>query len=174
MQGYLSFNGIKAGQRQIGEVLPLSGPQHYHAARQNATSQHLNPHPYVADYFGHKLHVDQNEKIGMFGVTHIAAIDGFSNMVVGFVSMPVKNNIEIYKEMFFSVLATYGLWDQIRVDHGKEWVLMLYVQELLADLRTNVHRAPHLQSSSKQVRLSTYAMHIYSIQSVALYCAYIV
>ena len=154
MQGYLSSNGIKAGQRQIGEVLPLVGPPNYHTERQNATSQRLNPHPYVADYFGHKLHVDQNEKIGMFGVTHVAAVDGYSNMVVGFVSMPVKNNIEIYKEMYSSVLHTYGLWDQVRVDQGKEWILMLYVQELLAELRTNVHRAPHLQSTSKQVYIT--------------------
>ncbi len=31
----------------------------------------------------------------------------------------------------------YGLWDQVRVDHGKEFYLMLYVQEILAQLRTN-------------------------------------
>lgn len=45
----------------------------------------------------------------------------------------------------------FGLWDQIRVDQGKEWVLMLYVQETLAHLRRNTSRAPHLQSTSKQV-----------------------
>ena len=36
----------------------------------------------------------------MFGVTHICAIDGYSGKIVGFVSMPVKNNIEIYKHLF--------------------------------------------------------------------------
>ena len=45
---------------------------------------------------------------------------------------------------------TYGLWDQVRVDHGKEFHLMLYVQEVLAQFRTNT-RAPHLQSTSRQV-----------------------
>jgi len=45
----------------------------------------------------------------------------------------------------------YGLWDQLRVDQGKEWVLMLYVQERLANLRYNTSRPPHLQSTSKQV-----------------------
>lgn len=45
----------------------------------------------------------------------------------------------------------YGLWDQIRVDQGREWILSLYVQETLAHLRTNTSRAPHLQTSSKQV-----------------------
>lgn len=29
----------------------------------------------------------------------------------------------------------YGLWDQIRVDHGKEWCLMLYINGTLSHLR---------------------------------------
>ena len=53
--------------------------------------------PYCADYAGHKLHVDQNEKpLVMYGVTHVAAVDGFSGMIVGFITMPVKNNVQIY------------------------------------------------------------------------------
>jgi hypothetical protein len=45
---------------------------------------------------------------------------------------------------FRPILLQYGLWDHIRVDHGKEWVLMLYVQEHLAHMRRNVERPPHL------------------------------
>ena len=26
------------------------------------------------------------------------------------------------------ILSQYGIWDQVRVDHGKEWVLMLFAQ----------------------------------------------
>ena len=60
----------------------------------------VNPIPYRADYFGHKLHIDQNEKMVMFGVTHICGIDGYSGKIVGFVSMPIKNCIEIYSHFF--------------------------------------------------------------------------
>ena len=42
------------------------------------------------------------------------------------------------------IVTQYGLWDQIHVDKGEEWVLMLYVQETLANLRCNTNRAPHL------------------------------
>ena len=49
------------------------------------------------------------------------------------------------------ILSQYGIWDQIRVDQGKEWVLMLYVQEMLSHLRRNTSRDPHFQSTSKQV-----------------------
>lgn len=48
-------------------------------------------------------------------------------------------------------MSQYGLWDQIRVDKGKEWYLMLSVQQALSDLRRNVLKAPYIQTSSKKV-----------------------
>ena len=55
-------------------------------------------------------------------------------------------------------MEEYGMWDQLRVDQGKEWTLMLYVQEQLSNYRRNITRAPHLQSSSKQVHYATHCM----------------
>ena len=46
---------------------------------------------------GEKLHLDQNEKLVMFGVTHVAAIDGFSGKIVAFETMPIKNNLILYR-----------------------------------------------------------------------------
>jgi len=37
------------------------------------------------------------------------------------------------------------------VDKGKEFILMLFVQEKLANLRRNPARDPHIQTDSKQV-----------------------
>jgi hypothetical protein len=116
--------------------------------RLTRTESDLNPHPYFAEYFGHKLHIDQNEKVVMFGVTHVAAVDGYSRKIVGFITLPVKNNVEIYTHLFRPILLEHGLWDQIRVDHGREWVLSLFVQEQLATFRINCARPPHLQSTS--------------------------
>ena len=56
------------------------------------------------------------------------------------------------------VLLQYGMWDQIRVDQGKEWVLMLFVQEQLAHFRRNTGRNPHIQTTSKQVCNINYTM----------------
>lgn len=53
---------------------------------------------------GHKLHLDQNEKLGMFGVTHVLAIDGFSSKIVAESTMPVKNNLIIYEEVYRQVV----------------------------------------------------------------------
>lgn len=52
------------------------------------------------------------------------------------------------------LVLEYGVWDQVRVDHGKEWILTLFVQEKLAHLRRNTSRAPHLQTTSKQVYIN--------------------
>ena len=164
MKGLLAAKGIKAGQRQIAAVLPAVNPT-YHRMRQTRTARQVNPIPYNADYFGHKIHADQNEKLVMFGVTHVLAIDGYSRRIVSFASMPIKNSIEIYKHVFRCVLhyyfmssvlhrpafISYGVWDTIRVDHGREFFLSLYVQEKLSHLRTNAARVPYLQTTSKQV-----------------------
>jgi len=59
----------------------------------------VNLIPYRADYFGHKLHIDQNEKLVMYGVTHVAAIDGHSRYILATSTMPIKNNIVIYDDI---------------------------------------------------------------------------
>ena len=86
-------------EERVGAALREVHPQ-YHAARRRGTETLLNPVPYFAEYFGHKLHVDQNEKLVNFGVTHVAAIDGFSRKIVGFITLFVKNSMAIYDHLF--------------------------------------------------------------------------
>ncbi|XP_030589956.1 uncharacterized protein LOC115783319 isoform X2 [Archocentrus centrarchus] len=97
---------------------------------------------------GHKLHLDQNEKLVMFGVTHVMAIDGFSKKIVSHSTMPVKNIIIIYEDVYRPALLSCGLWDQVRVDCGKEFYLALFIQERLAQYRYNCQRQPYIQTPS--------------------------
>ncbi len=99
MCGLLAAEGVRVAEGRVRKALHLANPG-YQQARQARTERQLNPTPYRASYFGQKLHIDQNEKLVMYGVTHICAIDGYSGKVVGFVSMPIKNNVEIYRHMF--------------------------------------------------------------------------
>ena len=39
----------------------------------------------------------------MFGCTHICALDGYSSKIVGFITLPVKNNYTIYSDLFMYV-----------------------------------------------------------------------
>ena len=82
MKGFLATKGIRIGQRQIAAVMPYCNPA-YHCRRQANTAKLLNPIPYYTSncYFGHKLHVDQNEKMVMYEVTHICAVGGFSGKI---------------------------------------------------------------------------------------------
>lgn len=102
--GLLASSGIRIAETRVGDALREINPQ-YHVERCNRAKLHLNPTPYHATHFGQKIHIDQNEKIVMFGVTHVCAIDGFSGMVVGFISMPIKNNVEIYANLFRYIAA---------------------------------------------------------------------
>ena len=74
MTGLLVSQGLRVSQQRVGESLSRVNPGYQHACR-TATARQMNPIPYRADYFGHKLHIDQNEKLVMFGVTHICAVD---------------------------------------------------------------------------------------------------
>ena len=99
MCGLLAAQGVRSGVQRIGMSLSGVNPG-YHIMRRNRTERQINPVPYRADYFGEKVHVDQNEKLSAFGVTHVCAVDGFSGKIVGFATMPVKNNRLIYEHMY--------------------------------------------------------------------------
>ncbi|XP_077060372.1 uncharacterized protein LOC143712032 [Siphateles boraxobius] len=146
MKGYLASKGIKASEVRVGCMLRTIN-QPYHMARYHG-SRNFNPIPYTAEYMGHKLHMDQNEKMVMFGVTHVAAVDGYSRKIVAHCTMPVKNNLTIYQNIYRSAVIEYGMWDQVRVDHGKEFYLTLFMQEKLAHLRNNREKQPYCQTPS--------------------------
>ena len=99
MTGLLSSQGVYVNQQRVKESLCRVAPA-YQNARRTDTARQTNPAPYRADYVGHKLHLDQNEKMVMYGVTHVAAVDGYSGMIMGFVTMPIKNNVEIYSHLY--------------------------------------------------------------------------
>ncbi|XP_068747843.1 uncharacterized protein [Montipora capricornis] len=149
LTGFLKSNAITVSERRVGSSLVRVAPS-YHHQRQDRAKQQLNPIPYQADYFGHKLHVDQNEKLVMYGVVHVCATDGYSGKVVSHALMPVKNNLLIYDNIFRSVVLTYGMWDQLRVDMGREFCLMLFIQDVLKEHRRNPSRLPYIQSTSKE------------------------
>ena len=47
----------------------------------------------------------------------------------------------------------FGLWTQLRVDKGREWFLMLFIQEHLSQYRYDTTKPAYLQTSSKQVAM---------------------
>lgn len=106
MTGLLRAQGYPSGQRRVGAALRRVNPG-YHQTRQSLSQRQLNPCPYIARYFGEKLHVDQNEKLIVFGVTHVCAVDGFSGRIMALCSMPIKNNVIIYEHIFLLELPYY-------------------------------------------------------------------
>ena len=103
MTGLLSSEGIRVCQLRVGKSLQRVNPGH-HRQRQTRTHRLTNPISYSSEYFGEKVHIDQNEKLVMFGVTHVCAVDGHRGRIVGFATMPIKNNIVIYESLFMRVV----------------------------------------------------------------------
>lgn len=77
----------------MGKSLNRVSPA-YQNARRTATVQQIIPASYHADYLGHKIHVNKKEKLFMYGVICIMwqqYVYGFSGMIVGFLTIPVRN-----------------------------------------------------------------------------------
>ena len=129
----------------LSRTFPLALAQRSHGIRRA-----MNPVPYSARYFGEKLHLDQNEKLVMYGAVHVVAVDGYSRKIVGFSTMPRKNPITIYGTIFQPLLLQEGIWDQLRTDQGREFTLVATVQQHLALHRAHQERCPVLQTTSQQ------------------------
>ena len=71
-------------------------------AQQQNSHKRSNPSIYIVNYFGHKLHIDHNEKLVNYDVTYVLAKDGYSGKIVGAAIMPQKKNNEIiYTSVWF-------------------------------------------------------------------------
>lgn len=90
---------MKGRLGNVAESLKGVAPISYERRRQSPVDR-TNLVPYHASAFGHKLHLDQNEKLIMFGVTHVIAVDGYSGMIVSHLTIPIKNNRLIYEHIY--------------------------------------------------------------------------
>lgn len=99
LTGLLRSDGIIVGEQRVRSSMRRITPAYIERRRQHTYHQ-LNPAPYYSEYYGHKMHIDQNEKLVRFGVTHVAASDGYSGKLLGIITMPVKNCILIYDDLF--------------------------------------------------------------------------
>lgn len=75
--GLLHSGGVVVGEQRVRQSLQRVTPL-YTEQRQQQTYRQLNPIPYYAQYFGHKMHLGKNEKLVSYRVTHVAASDGYS------------------------------------------------------------------------------------------------
>lgn len=152
MQGSIRYTlGITSGavsQRRVAVALRSVAPVAYEARARDAIDR-TNPVPYYAPYFGFKCHFDQNEKIGQrYGCTHVIMIDGCSRFIVGYAAMPVKNPILIYEFVFKPAMQNYGVWEQVRMDHGLEFCLVAFVQNIISPYRLVGTSVPFRQTTS--------------------------
>ena len=91
--------GVSISKRKVGNALKTICPR-TQAEWCMQAERSFNPKVYKADYFGHKLLVDQNEKLVMYVLSYVVAHDGYSRMITGYITMAIKSNLTIYEKMF--------------------------------------------------------------------------
>ena len=82
MTSRLRSMGVSIAERKVRNALQKICPS-TQADRFMQAGRSFNPKVYKADYFEHKLHLDQSEKLVMYGVTHVVASDGYFGMITG-------------------------------------------------------------------------------------------
>ena len=93
MTGHIKHStGLRLGVNKVGQALKRVNPQN-RRERQTSTTRLLNPIPYYTEYFGHKLHLDQNEKLIRYGVTEVIAVDGYSSFLTAKAVVTLQNVI---------------------------------------------------------------------------------
>ena len=126
MQGSIySFLGVSSGaisQHRIANALHIVAPLEYNARARDLLVK-TNPLPYYAPYFGYKAHLDQNEILAMYGCTHMIMVDGCSRYILGYASMPLKNPISIYENIYPPV--TLEIW-ALGSDQSRSWTGVLF------------------------------------------------
>ena len=75
----------------MSTALQMATPQ-YHQRRQTNTARLTNPIPYKANYFGQKLHIDQNQKLVITGLLMLLQSMVIHDFFLCGVTMTVKNN----------------------------------------------------------------------------------
>ena len=101
MKGSLAAQGVIVSQRRVASAMRQVAPHPYYQRRQR-TAEQVNPIRYHARYFGHKIHLDQNEKLVVYGVTYALCRDGYSGKILAGAIMLRKNNLIIYETVYRS------------------------------------------------------------------------
>ena len=93
--GSLRSNRYSFGKRQVCEALQTISSVASNQ-RKVRIGRLLSPRVYKAIYFGHKVHYNQNEKLGIHGAVYVCARDGYSNMIIEFPTIAIKNLLKSF------------------------------------------------------------------------------
>jgi hypothetical protein len=106
LTGSLRAQNIQVSEVRVRLAMMAADPLNY-AARQTDIVRRFNPVPYNSQYFGHKLHIDLNEKLIHYGCIVVGAIDGYSGLICSLFCIHRKNCVDVC-QMYEELLVKFG------------------------------------------------------------------
>ena len=95
LTGTLRSAGINVAEYRVAQAMIIADPEN-HLLRVQDGQKRFNPVPYNAKYFGHKLHVDLNEKLVDYNCLIIGCIDGYCGFLLEIICIHRKNCLDVY------------------------------------------------------------------------------
>ncbi|KAL1252312.1 hypothetical protein QQF64_020108 [Cirrhinus molitorella] len=118
MTGYLAAQGVYASEVRVGRTLAQMHEPYHQARCQGA--RNLNPVPYNAEYVGHKLHMDQNEKLCK-GIPTLLARDGCKARISEQLLPSASDAADLYRQEMghsLTIPSAFGM-DPFRCEEDK-------------------------------------------------------
>ena len=122
LTGALRAQGVHASEMRVRRAIMEAYPVN-HAIRVTNGHRRFNPVPYNSQYFGHKLHLNLNEKL--VDCVLIGAIDGYSGMLMACFAVHRKSTVDVC-QMYRDLITSVGIWDQIRVNQIRDQIRVLF------------------------------------------------
>ena len=98
LTGHLRSEGIIVGEQRLRASMRRITPSYIEQGA-GIHITNLIQHHTMLNITGTKCILIKMKKLVQFGVTHVAASDGYSGKLLGVITMPVKNPILIYDDL---------------------------------------------------------------------------
>ena len=125
-------------------------------SEKNKYCQIFKPVPLPRRLFWAQTSMDRNEKVVMYGVKHVLAIDCHSCFIAAFSTMRIKNHAIIYDEVYwylFYSLRFQTLSEESRTHHTFVFRKTMTLSKLCLSLAANLKGNPETGKSCFHVSL---------------------
>ena len=154
---YEAYPLLHCSRRRILNMLRVLYPLEF-KAREDWARQRLERAHYEGHHWMYSVHLDFDGKLQEYGLYVGSMVEGVSRAEMALVCVTTKIPLVAYLALFLPFVLSYGFPEQLITDKGGEWILIVFVCNLMqARYRPHLPRPMHraVEQSKCVVRASS-------------------